>query len=306
MKLLAAIALVACSLTLVIASGSEYSYDLTAANGPSRWGTVSATCDAKSQSPIDIKPGDATVNEDLGKFEKSQFASTPTSMKLQNNGHSIKVGLGDGYTLPDRMGGLPGIFQAAQFHFHWGQETGSEHTLDGKQYFGEMHIVHINSIFNMTASNALGQPSGLAVLGFFVTADAAEDNAAFASIVDKLSEVPNKDDATDLAPFPVGNLMPANIDNFFRYNGSLTTPPCSEHVTWTMFDSTIAISPAQAKEFKDFTKITGNFRPVQALNSRVVSKNFEDGGNGGNSVVAPGKMSLAAMLIMVTVNLIML
>jgi len=295
------LAVLICSCSLVFSSGSKWSYDgKNNIPGPAQWGEVSGECNKKSQSPINIVSTEAVVDANLKKFQKDQLTA-PTSMKILNNGHSIKVSVEGGYTLPDGMGSLPGSYKAAQFHFHWGNPTGSEHKLDDTQYFGEMHIVHFNNKY-ADIGGALNEKDGLAVLGFFITNDAKEDNAEINKIINAFGSIPNADDETELKSFAIGNLVPANIDNFYRYSGSLTTPPCSETVVWTMFENKISISQAQAAKFLEFASVTNNFRPIQAKNGRVVSKNF--GGNGGNAM--GGKISVVAIITTLVVNLLLL
>jgi carbonic anhydrase len=69
-------------------------------------------------------------------------------------------------------GDLPGEYTLAQFHFHWGSSDhgGSEHTLEGMQFFSEVHLVHFKSEYE-TIGNSVDKSDGLAVLGFFIQED---------------------------------------------------------------------------------------------------------------------------------------
>merc|ERR1712126_423086 len=115
-----------------------------------------------------------------------------------------------------------------------------------------------------------------------------DDNPEFEKLLApiKSGDVVYKDDNVVLnETFPLNDLMPNNLDNYWRYLGSLTTPPCSEAVVWTVFQDTLNISQAQADylmnnlyhgyeedHHNDF--IQGNFRPVQPLNGRTVEASF--------------------------------
>lgn len=293
MRFLSSILLLCCLFAASQASGWSYSGD----TGPANWGEDEPQCNGQRQSPIDIDPSATKMNDTLAKFDATELTA-PTSMKLKNTGHSIKVNIAGGYKLPKDMGSLPGEFVVDQFHFHWGAEVGSEHTFEGKQAFGEMHIVHHNTKFH-NLSVSLGQTGGVAVLGFFVDADGKEDHKDFQVIVDMLSQVPNTDDEVPFTEaMPISSFVPSNIDNYYRYSGSLTTPPCSEEVTWTIFENRVKISPAQAQALKNLKSIVGNFRPVQKINGRQVSANF-DNGNGAGGIMG-ATLPLTVILLLAT------
>uniref|UniRef100_H2YZZ9 Carbonic anhydrase n=1 Tax=Ciona savignyi TaxID=51511 RepID=H2YZZ9_CIOSA len=163
-------------------------------------------------------------------------------MTLINNGHSLQVDLAGGYTISNSQF-LPKNYKAMQFHFHWGSSFGSEHTVDSTRYFGEMHIVHYDTA-HADINAAINKPQGLAVIAFFIKADASSDNAAFQKILQPISAGMNKNAQKTLTPFPISDLLP-KITGYYRYSGSLTTPPCYESVVWTIFKDPIQISAAQ-------------------------------------------------------------
>ena len=122
-------------------------------------------------------------------------------------------------------------------HAHWGKKEGggSEHTIDGKQYDAELHIVHYNDKYG-DPSKAVDKPDGLAVLGMFLKAGSS--HGELEKICKNLASVPTKDksvvkdeDFLDPTKFLPGN------KTFFTYPGSLTTPPLFESVTWIVFKS---------------------------------------------------------------------
>ncbi|GFR77362.1 carbonic anhydrase [Elysia marginata] len=183
-------------------------------------------------------------------------------------------------------GGFSDTYNVAQFHFHWGASSrvGSEHTINDKEYPMELHIVHYGQKHG-ALSQAAARPNGLAVLGFMFEISES-DNPSLAPIVDKLSEVKYKGNATALATFSLRDIIPTSLTRFYRYSGSLTTPPCYESVAWTVFTSTIPISESQLQKFrqvmssdkdavtKAYKPLVNNYRPPQPINGRVVYANF--------------------------------
>jgi len=251
---------------------SEWTYE--GPFGVEHWKDFYEHCGGSKQSPVDIKPKDA-ISKSFGSFDKKAF-TTPESMTLKNTGHSIKVSVKGGYTLKENVANLPGAFKAVQFHFHWGNTTGSEHTVDGKQYFGEMHIVHYNSKYK-DISEAINYQDGLAVLGVFI--DKVQDNSTsyMEPIFKALSLVSqlNTDVEAQVEKFSISDLLPEDLSQYYRYSGSLTTPTCNETVTWTVFKKTVQISSFKADLLRNKVSktFTSNFRPTQPMNGRKLYQN---------------------------------
>ncbi|XP_030074857.1 carbonic anhydrase 15 [Microcaecilia unicolor] len=285
-----------CFLTLITfpvmlrqASGAgKWCYDSQDVScGPAHWKDVNHNCGGENQSPINLDRTRMHRNQNLGNIIFQGYDRAPPGMwRLMNNGHSVLVRL-EGETVIGNMNisgaGLPNTFQALQFHFHWGSpmSDGSEHTVDGKQYPMELHIVHLNAKYRSVAE-ATKDPNGLAVLGFLFTI-AEADNPNYNTILAGLKNVSLKGNSVDLAStFRLDNLLPSmeKLSRYYRYQGSLTTPDCEEAVIWTVFEDTISISHAQLNEFVDtvhFTaisetpvKMKNNFRPPQPLKNRKV------------------------------------
>ncbi|KFU89638.1 Carbonic anhydrase 15, partial [Chaetura pelagica] len=145
-------------------------------------------------------------------------------------------------------GGLPGRYRALQLHFHWGSPAGngSEHTLDGHQLPMELHIVHMNVKYR-TLAEAKGHPNGLAVLSFFYQVSESP-NTNYNTIVAGLRNISQAGESVDLAStFRLSTLLPraGRLSGYYRYQGSLTTPDCSEVVVWTIFEEPVEISQEQ-------------------------------------------------------------
>jgi len=211
-------------------------------HGPSYWAGLSddfSTCAAgKLQSPFNITADITAILPELG------LNYRPTPMKIINNGHTIQVDQADGGAL--NVGGK--VYKLLQFHFH----AGSEYAIDGKSYPLEIHLVH--------ASEA----GELAVVGVMVEAGMA--NTELAKIWDNMptSEGENSVDGQSV---DVTALLPDG-KKYYRFMGSLTTPPCSEGVNWHMMSAPITASAAQILTFREIYPM--NARPLQAENNRLV------------------------------------
>lgn len=224
------------------AAASEYSY--SGATGPENWGSLdpsyAACSNGKRQSPIDLKDGVPASEPTLEiSYEPAQ------DPEVENNGHSVEVTYPEGSSIT-----LDGTeYALAQFHFH----APSEHEIDGTSYPLELHFVNADAEEN------------LAVLGVMV-AEGAE-NPAYAPLVDAL---PTKEGETThvSGELNAAAMLPANPDAAERwsYDGSLTTPPCSEGVRWTVFAEPIELSKEQIAAFE--AAYDHNNRPLQPLNGR--------------------------------------
>ena len=176
-----------------------------------------------------------------------------------------------------------------QFHFHWGHldgDVGSEHTIDDTSYPAEIHFVHFNSKYG-NIGDSLGYSDGLAVVGFMfeVTNSRRAVTTDYMQILNKISKIEN---GADIGEQEINFATLFDKDpkqgtgQFYRYDGSLTTPPCLEIVTWTLFDVPIKIAKSTLNKFSKATEVLNgeivtmedNFRPVQPLFNRTVRTNF--------------------------------
>ncbi|XP_056146420.1 carbonic anhydrase 15 [Lampris incognitus] len=269
-------------IAIAYSNSEDFCYDEDYCD-PYAWGDTFPSCHPlleEHHSPINLN-GQMTRNESLGPLRFEGFdAVQPGHWTLVNNGHSVVLELGSGMSVSG--GSLPGVFQTIQLHFHWGSPSsnGSEHTIDRHRYPMEMHIVNMKSI-HPNLSAALDDPTGLAVLGFFIDV-AYADNVHFGHVTQKLSAVAYKGQKTSIKPFPLMNLLPEhNMSQYYRYHGSLTTPPCSPVVVWTLYEVPVYISWSQLEQFdagiystgKDAehaTRLHNNFRHIHPTFSRVI------------------------------------
>jgi carbonic anhydrase len=220
--------------------GAHWGYEGEA--GPDHWGQLRPdfkVCELGfEQTPIDLTGGIKAALRGV----QPQFQPMP--LTVLNNGHTIQVNCGPGSkTVIDGE-----AFELLQFHFH----HPSEHLLAGKGFDLELHFVH---------KSAAGQ---LAVLGVFIRPGA--ENAALAPVWAAMPaeagepvEAGSTIDPAALLPIARG---------FFRYQGSLTTPPCSEGVLWTVFKEPIEASDTQIRQFAALFPV--NARPAQPLHRRFL------------------------------------
>ncbi|KAK7069987.1 Alpha-carbonic anhydrase, partial [Halocaridina rubra] len=267
----------------VLASGGGGpSWTYTGQHGPSNWGSMFRECAGKRQSPINIETGNVKT-EYWRPFTLKNYDQPPTRMRIKNNGHSAVVEM-DAPSAPRvSQGGLKGEYIFAQYHFHWGGDSslGSEHTIDGVRYPMELHMVHYKASYGSLGS-AVAKPDGLAVLGVMLEISGT-DNPALTPLVSALRNITDSGMFADVAAnYPLRAFLPRNLEKFYRYEGSLTTPTCNEVVTWTVFADAIPVSEKQMEFFRSLKNDNGgamvnNFRPPQPLNSRKVMVSAESG-----------------------------
>lgn len=241
------IAVVACSLsgetaTAAAAEGEEVEWGYSGATGPDHWGTLSEQfvlcCSGRVQSPINIDQAQPT--DQLGPMTIT-YQATP--IKVINNGHTIEVAYAPGSTLT-----FAGVtYELVQFHFH----NPSEHTFTGEATALEAHLVHHDG------------NGHLAVIGVFLTVGA--ENPFLAQFWEHLPA--DIGSLTVPGAINVHDLLPADL-SYYTYEGSLTTPPCSEGVRWLLLREVVPMSAEQVATFQ--ARYSGNARPTQPLNERVL------------------------------------
>ncbi|XP_032637725.1 receptor-type tyrosine-protein phosphatase gamma [Chelonoidis abingdonii] len=266
------------------ASGDSY-WAYSGTYGPEHWVTSSLDCGGTHQSPIDIVDHHARVGDEYQELQLDGFdneSSNKTWMK--NTGKTVAILLKDDYFISGA--GLPGRFKAEKVEFHWGQSNGSagsEHSINGKRFPVEMQIYFYNpDDFDSFGAAILENRIIGAMAVFFQVSQ--RDNPALDPIIHGLKGVVHHEKETFLDPFVLRDLLPTSLGSYYRYTGSLTTPPCSEIVEWIVFRRPVSISYHQLEAFysiftteqqdhvKSVEYLRNNFRPQQRLNDRVVSK----------------------------------
>ncbi|XP_053120932.1 carbonic anhydrase 4-like [Hemicordylus capensis] len=250
--------------------------------GPETWHSI-GHCNGKKQSPIDIVTSECIHNSRLGPVTLTGYDDSKKLLEMKNNGKTVEIELGEGLHLHGY--GLSGTYTAKAFHLHWGNgfsRPGAEHYVNGKRYSMELHIVHTKN--NMNISEALKDPEGIAVLGFFLDgSDLAEGKAAesWKSFTENLKKVSKKGEDTELeGSISLEDLTgETHLDRYYRYLGSLTTPNCNEVVIWTIFAEPIEVPfevveafPAElhSTNSSNGPHLQKNYRPLQELGERKV------------------------------------
>uniref|UniRef100_A0A8C2QTL6 Carbonic anhydrase n=1 Tax=Capra hircus TaxID=9925 RepID=A0A8C2QTL6_CAPHI len=185
--------------------------------------------------------------------------------------------------------GLGARYNASQLHLHWGDKNdphGSEHTVGGKHFAAELHIVYYNSDRYPNDSVAKDKPEGLAVVAVLI--EVGSSNPAYDKIFDHLKAVKYKDQEVFIPGFSIEELLPERPEEYYRYRGSLTTPPCYPTVLWTVFRNPVQISQEQLMKLETDLYCThmddpspremvNNFRQVQKFDERLVYVSFQQG-----------------------------
>ncbi len=241
LKALAGLALCPlCASTGLTAEGAHWSYE--GVTGPPHWGdidTASKACSIGSQqSPIDIRDA---IKAQLPRLNIAWGKSADT---IVNNGHTIQLNVAPGSTLTVGKDS----YSLQQFHFH----HPSEHTIASKTSPMEVHFVH---------RDAAG---GLAVVAALMTA--GRTNAIFNRIVATMP-VPEGKAIKAAAGIDPNKLLPPQR-SYYRYAGSLTTPPCSEVVEWLLLHQPVQVAKSDIEAFAKLYPM--NARPVQKDNRRFV------------------------------------
>jgi carbonic anhydrase len=224
-----------------LAEGKHWAYG--GHGGPSEWGELDkafATCKlGKLQSPIDIRGAKAA---DLPAIK---FDYKPSPLKVIDNGHSIMVNYAPGSWID--VGGTR--YELLQFHFH----KPSEEKVDGKSHAMVAHLVH------------KGADGKLAVIA--VLLDKGGTNPAIDTIWKNLPKEKEKESTVANVTVDAAALLPSD-KGYYTFQGSLTTPPCSEEVRWFVLKTPVKIAESEIAAFGKLYPM--NARPIQPLNGRTL------------------------------------
>ena len=239
------LAMLACFCLVAFAQHQTH-WDYSGAEGPEHWGKLDhkfVMCsEGKNQSPLNLTGlVTAKLPPLFVKYEPGGHEI------IINNGHTIQINYqpGSSFSVADRT------FALQQFHFH----APSENLIEGKSFPLEAHFVHADEAGNLAV---------IAVL-FEEGAENAELDIAWS----KMPPGPNEEHPLE-PPVSAAALLPKNKD-YYRYSGSLTTPPCSEGVAWFVLKHIATLSKEQLEKFQHIMHHPNN-RPVQPINARVILK----------------------------------
>lgn len=224
-------------------SGDQEHWSYSGPGGPEHWGDLEtgySVCKTGTrQSPIDIqeaKPGD---------LPDIHFNYQVSPLRIINNGHTIQINYesGSSITIGDKQ------YSLVQFHFH----HPSEEKIAGKQFDLVAHLIHKDPQGNLAVVAILFQSGQtnpfLDLLWKYVPKDIGREAA-------------NKK-----VNLNVADLLPAD-HSYYTFAGSLTTPPCSEGVTWFVLKNTVELSPEEISTFAKWYPV--NARPIQPTNEREI------------------------------------
>ncbi len=221
--------------------GASWGYQ--GANGPDAWAQISfdyAACGAGvTQSPIDIAASDGASVHAI------DFDYNITPLTIVNNGHTVQVNYAAGSSV--EIAGKH--YDLLQFHFH----TPSEHAIDGGRAAMEAHFVH------------KADDGELAVIGVMI--ENGDSNLALEEIWQHMPMQASADIPVPQVLLNARDLLPKG-DGYFRYMGSLTTPPCTEGVNWYVMQQPISVGTEQLAKFA--SAVGSNARPLQAQHNRLV------------------------------------
>ncbi|CAN8297979.1 unnamed protein product [Cochlearia groenlandica] len=238
---------------------TEFHYKAGEAADPSKWSSIKPEwkiCgDGKRQSPIDLSPRIARVVHNSTELIETYYM--PVQATLENRGYDIMVSWEEdaGKVVINKTD-----YKLVQSHWH----APSEHFLNGQRMAMEFHMVH---------KSAEGH---LAVIG--VLFREGEPNAFISRIMDKItavSEIQN-------GKVTIGKIDPRefgwDLTQFYEYSGSLTTPPCTEDVVWTIINKVGTVSREQISILVDARRggFEANARPAQPQFDRMVYLNEQD------------------------------
>jgi carbonic anhydrase len=214
-------------------------------SGPDHWSELNEDykeCNVgDQQSPIDLT---GAIDAKIEKLNINWHAMPDT---VTNNGHSIQINTPKG-----NFAEIDGDkFELLQFHMH----HPSEHTLNGQHFPVELHFVHKSD------------DGRLGVVGVFIKE--GQYNPTFQKILDNMPKSAGTTNSSKGVMVSPAKLLPENAE-FYRYEGSLTTPPCSQIVDWAVYDQPIQASTKQINEFAALYPM--NARPIQSPDRRYLLK----------------------------------
>jgi carbonic anhydrase len=212
--------------------------------GPEHWTELDpayADCAGISQSPIDIKSSKCSETS-----LSLEFHYHPFFVDLINNGHTLIDPVKEEKALT--FNGE--YYSLLQFHFH----TPSEHHVDGKEYPMEIHFVHQNQTGRYT------------VVGVLVDYG-EQQNQFLGHFINSLPKHVNEEIVTEEEANPIEG-FPTDLQHFYYYSGSFTTPPCTEGINWIVMENPVTATYEQIEAIHQV--VHDDNRPIQKINSRIV------------------------------------
>jgi carbonic anhydrase len=237
-----------CAFILIVGSGAqgqhpEHTWDYGDAHGPSHWGDLSpefAPCKiGHHQSPVDIR------NAQKAALPAIEFHYKPSPLHIIDNGHTIQINYAPGSFII--VGGKK--YALRQFHFH----RPSEEKINGRGFDMTLHMVHVAENGKLAVVAVLLRQGG--------------ENALVRELWNDLPREKEKEELLEKVQIDISSMLPAD-QSYYTFSGSLTTPPCSEEVTWFVLKQPVTISAAEIQQFSQLYR--NDARPTQPLYDRIV------------------------------------
>lgn len=216
------------------------------------------------QSPIDLNRTAALGASNGGAFlhRGVEWKYQKSKIEMVNNGHTIQANFTGEHNNTLTLGGNQ--YKLKQFHFH----HRSEHLIDGKSAPMEVHLVH----------EQLANDKKYAVIGVLIKEGKAHHDiehwwdhlpkpGGHGDKHEKKETGAEKKEEEKAHEFNPASLLPVT-SGYFQYEGSLTTPPCTENVFWTVMENPIYFSSEQIEAFRKM--FPNNRRAPQPLKGRPV------------------------------------
>ncbi|XP_068132500.1 receptor-type tyrosine-protein phosphatase zeta isoform X2 [Hyperolius riggenbachi] len=230
----------------------EIDWSYTESFNQTNWMKKYPACNGAKQSPINIDEDLTKLNMNLKKLTFPGWEQVSNHTLIRNTGKTVEINLTGNYYLSG--GALDTAYKASRITFHWGKcnnasSEGSEHSLDGQKFPLEMQIFCFNDQQFSSLDDAIKENGKVKALS--VLFKIGEENKKYEAVIDGVQTVHRFGKKAELEPFVLLDLLPDYSDKYYTYNGSLTTPPCSELVEWIIFKDTVTISHAQLESFCD-------------------------------------------------------
>ncbi|XP_047124666.1 carbonic anhydrase 2 isoform X2 [Hydra vulgaris] len=257
--------------------------------GPQFWAYAHPLCNGTRQSPINIIMKETIYNETLTPLVPLNYSTVFNDAKyyLANNGHTVNLGIEMGTRVPIGLIWKGKQYYYHELHFHWGEndQHGSEHYFNNQSYALEVHIVHYLNDYG-DFDRALNYSDGILVWSsVFQTSNSSEtSNTLLQDVFNNIDKIINAENKTYIKPLPLSSFVSENsTGSYYHYEGSLTSPDCTESVMWIVNHKMISVSSDQLLSFRLLKgrlhntsnsvwleNLTNTDRPTQPINGRKV------------------------------------